>query len=411
MRRNRLNNFLAAAALMLPAGCAGVASGPAVGPVGPNIEAVAADAPAPYEGVRLDVIVPVFDPGIPEDPDDYEDAGVWPELRRAEANRFAIALQDELQHTGVFGDVHVTPTTAATGDLYVIGRILQSTGEDVEIEVTATDIGGTRWMTRRYEHRVKEHFWEDPRNEGKDPYRPVMQRAAQDVAEMVRERPDRDLTELRRIAELRFAETFSGESFSNYLRRDGQSYTLTALPDRDDPMLARTRAIRVQDGLFMNRMQRHYAGFVQHTDASYTAWQEHALLASKGRREAESSAFWQRAAGLGLATLGAAAVLGGVVAGGNTGKAVALGGVAAGLGGVYALSESFKSSAEGEVHADVLSELGESLNIEVTPQNIELEGTTAELTGDANEQFRQWRAFLRKIYAAERVPETKIPLR
>jgi hypothetical protein len=42
---------------------------------------------------KLDVIIPVFDPGLPEDPDDYDEENIWPELRRAEANLFAYKLK------------------------------------------------------------------------------------------------------------------------------------------------------------------------------------------------------------------------------------------------------------------------------------------------------------------------------
>ncbi len=409
MRRKTLTNVVAAVAVAMLAGCAGLSSGPVVGP---RIDPSEDEVIVPYRGVRLDVVVPVFDPGIPENPDDYEAEGVWPELRRAEANRFAVALKRELQTTGVFGDVHVMPTASATGDLYVNGAIVRSNGEDLEIEVTVVDINGEHWMSRTYEHRVKEYFWEDLRNAGKDPYRPALRRVAEDIADLVKDRTEQELTTLRRVTELRFARIFSKEAFSEYLEDDGRSVTLTALPDRNDPMLLRTRAVRVQDGLFMDRLQSHYAGFVQRTDSSYTAWQEHAMLASKNRREAEGDAFWQGVAGAGLTVLGLAAVVASAATNNPAASAGSLiGGVAAAIGGVALLEKSFKSSAEGEVHADVLSELGQSLNIEVTPQNINLEGTTTELTGDANEQFRQWRTFLRDLYAVERVPDVPIPLR
>ena len=32
---------------------------------------------------RLDVVIPVFDPGLSESAKNYEDDGIWPELRRA----------------------------------------------------------------------------------------------------------------------------------------------------------------------------------------------------------------------------------------------------------------------------------------------------------------------------------------
>jgi len=382
-------------------GCAttGTTTGPSVGPRSASTTGAHDGA---YGGVRLDVIVPIFDPGLPEDPDDYEKEGVWPELRRAEANRFAVGLKQALQDTQVFGDVRVSPDAEATGDLYVIGAIEKSNGQDVKIAVEAVDISGKRWLRKRYRHRVKEYFWRNPRNAGQDPYQPVFDDVAADVAALVKKRPQPKLTELRRIAEIRFAKSFSEDAFEEYVDERGGRVTLTALPARDDPMLERTRAIRVREGLFMDRMQTHYEAFAQRTDASYAAWQEHSLTEVKARNEARGKALVQGVVGAALAIGGAyAAIEGGRDY--NTGQEVA--GVGAAILGGVLIAKSFETSAQGKVHAEALSELGESLDLEVAPQVVELEGTTAELTGDAREQFRQWRAFLRRIYAEERTPE------
>ena len=404
MHRNPSSILLAAALAML-AGCAtmGTTPGPSVGPG--SASPTAGETDVAYEGVRLDVIVPVFDPGLPEDPDDYEKEGVWPELRRAEANRFAVALRQALQDTQVFGDVRVSPDTEATGDLYVIGRIEKSNGQDVKIAIEAVDISGRRWMRERYRHRVKEQFWRDPRNAGIDPYQPAFDEVAEDVAALVEKRSSRELTELRRIAEIRFAKSFSEAAFAEYVEERRGRITLTALPAAGDPMLERTRAIRVREGLFMDRMQTHYDAFAQRTDASYAAWQEHSLTEVKARNEAHGRALVQGVVGAVLAVGGAYAAIKG---GGNYDPGTEVAGVTAAIAGAVLISKSFESSAEGRVHADALTELGESLDVEVASQTVELEGTTAELTGDAREQFRQWRAFLRRIYDEERTPESTI---
>ena len=57
---------------------------------------------------------------------------------------------------------------------------------------------------------------------------------------------------------------------------------------------------------------------------------------------------------------------------------------------------------------DALAELGESIDMELAPQVIEFEKKTVELTGTAREQFAQWRAFLKKIYAQESVPDVQL---
>ena len=395
------SSVILAAALAALAGCVtmGTTSGPSVGP---RSAASAAASHGVYQGVRLDVVVPVFDPGLPDDPDDYDKEGVWPELRRAEANRFALALKQALQDTQVFGDIRVSPDTEATGDLYVIGAIEKSDGQVVRIAIEVVDIGGKRWMRDRYRHRVKEYFWRDPRNAGLDPYQPVFEEAAADVAALVEKRSARELTELRHIAEIRFAKAFSEDAFAEYVEERNGRVMLTSLPDRGDPMLERTRAIRVREGLFMDRMQTHYAAFAQRTDAGYAAWQEHSLTEVKARNAARGKALVQGVLGAALAVGGAyAAIKGGRDY--NPGQEVA--GVTAAIVGGVLIAKSFETSSEGRVHGEALSELGESLNVDVAPQVVELEGTTAELTGDAREQFRQWRAFLRRIHAEERTPE------
>ena len=103
---------------------------------------------------KLDVIIPVFDPGLPENPADLKDDSIWPELRRAEANRFAYKLKEHLERSGEFGAIRVTPDETATGDLYILGRIEESTGEDVEIEIIVLDIAGKVWLTDSFDHEV-----------------------------------------------------------------------------------------------------------------------------------------------------------------------------------------------------------------------------------------------------------------
>ncbi|MCY4468006.1 MAG: hypothetical protein OXC08_04740 [Thiotrichales bacterium] len=399
------SSVLLAAALSVLAGCVtmGTTSGPSVGPG--SAAPAAGETDVAYEGVRLDVIVPIFDPGLPEDPDDYENEDVWPELRRAEANRFAVALRQALQATQVFGDVRVSPDSEATGDLYVMGRIEKSNGQDVKIAIEAVDISGRRWLRERYRHRVKEQFWRDPRNAGIDPYQPVFDEAAEDVAALVKRRSSPELTELRRIAEIRFAKSLSETAFAEYVEERGGRVTLTALPDRSDPMLERTRAIRVREGLFMDRMQTQYEAFAQRTDPSYAAWQEHSLTEVKARNEARGRALVQGVVGAALAIGGAYAAIKG---GGEYDPGTEVAGITAAIAGGVLIAKSFESSAEGRVHADALTELGDSLDVEVASQVVELEGTTTELTGDAREQFRQWRAFLRRIYDEERTPENSI---
>jgi hypothetical protein len=86
----------------------------------------------------------------------------------------------------------------------------------------------------------------------------------------------------------------------------------------------------------------------------------------------------------------------------------AAGAIIGGVAGVSLISGSFKTSEETKVHREALNELGQSIDMSLAPQVIAFEKESVELTGDAREQFMQWRTFLQKIYAEEMTPDVKI---
>ncbi len=358
---------------------------------------------------RLDVIVPVFEPGLPEDPANYEEESVWPELRRAEANRFAWKLKETLEATGQFGAVRVTPDSEATGDLYVLGKIVESNGKEVEIDVLVMDISGRKWLDDSYEHEVVDTFHQDLRNDGKDSYEPLFTEVAQDIIEKLKKYKNKELADLHYLADLRFGANFSDAAFGQYMQESRGKISLIAKPSQDDPMYQRIKALRVRDQLFIDSMQANYTAFSDQMDESYKMWQEQSLIEVQAERAADR-ATWGKA--LGGALLIGLAVLSGV-AGANSDSsggtaAGATGAILGGMVGTKMIQESFKTSEEAEMHRDAINELGQSLDMELAPQVIAFEEETVELTGDAKEQFNQWRDFLQEIYAQEMTPDVQL---
>ncbi len=358
---------------------------------------------------RLDIVIPVFSPGLSEEAENYEEEGVWPELRRAEANRFSYKMKAALEKTGAFGAVRVVPDPTATGDLYVMGEIVESNGEDVEIKIDVHDISGERWFTRYFEHEVNPGFFKNIRNEGKDPYDPVFDKAANRVAQELEDYENAELKNLKRTAELRFGSSFNQYAFSDHLAVENGIAKLKSFPSENDSMLRRTRSIRVRDQLFVDNMQDIYQTFSNNMETSYLIWQEQSMLEVIAKREVEQEAMAEAA--LGLLAVGVAIVA--IAAGANsdnpgTSTAAATGGIIAGATGALLLQESFRTSEEAKVHRDALDELGESMDVELAPRVVAFEEKTVELTGTAKEQFAQWRAFLKKIYLEERTPEVQL---
>ena len=352
---------------------------------------------------RLDVVVPVFDPGLSKKAEMYAEPGVWPELRRAEANRFAHKLRLALEETGAFGAVRVTPDATATGDLYVLGAIEESNGETVAIDLEVRDSSNARWFGRSFEHAVVQGFYKNIRNKGTDAYDPVFARAAAYVVEQLDRQPDADLERLKLLTDLRFGASLTEEAFTNHLGREADHYVLTSYPSADDPMLRRTKDVRVRDQLFIDDLQDHSRAFSDKMDESYRVWQEHSLIEVEAQRKAKRRALLQGLAGAALVGLGIAAL-----STMPSSTAATTAGLAGGVVGAIMIGKGFQTSKEAKVHRDALNELGESIDVELAPQVVEFHEQTEKLTGDAKEQFGQWRAFLKKIYEQERTPEVDL---
>ena len=358
---------------------------------------------------KLDVIIPVFDPGLPEDPAKYDEENIWPELRRAEANRFAYKLKEKLETTGQFGAIRVAPDKTATGDLYVLGRIEESNGEEVEIKIEVIDISGKEWLDEVFHYEVVENFHKDLRNDGKDAYDPLFEEAAAEIVNKLSDHDFKEIEELHYLADIRFGTNFSENTFMRYMTVDGGEFTLVGKPSDDDPMLQRVRAIRVRDQLFVDGLQDNYASFSEQMNDSYLMWQEQSLIEMQAEREARRQAIGQALGGVLFIGLGVLAA----IAGGNSNavgssSAGATGAILGGMAGVSLISESFKTSDEAKMHRESLNELGQSVDMELAPQVIAFEKESVVLVGDAREQFMQWRAFLQKIYLEEMTPDVQL---
>ncbi|MBD3634044.1 MAG: hypothetical protein HUJ23_03975 [Methylophaga sp.] len=359
-----------------------------------------------YSGPRLDVIIPAFSPGLSEDEANYEEEGIWPELRRAEANRFAYKLKQALEDTGKFGAVRVTPDKTASGDLYVLGEIVESNGMDLEFDMEVVDISGKQWLDENIEHEVSEGFYKNPRNEGKDAYDPAFEEAANRIVAVLLEQQQRRLAELKQIADLRFGASFNEQAFLPYLNTDAQPMTVTAMPSDADPLFQRVKSVRVREQLFIDNLQQDYSGFSQQMEDSYLVWQKASFTEMQLRKEAKTKSWMKIAGGVLLVAAAIAAAASGEPYDNNIGADIAA--VAAGVGGAVLINSGFTSREEAKMHQDAINELGESVNLEMSPQVISFEEKTVELTGDVEEQFQQWRAFMAQMYELEATPETQL---
>ena len=350
----------------------------------------------------LEIAVLLFDPNIPENPADLEKFEIWPELRRVESNRFALNLKASLQDTNAVGRVRVVPGNEATSDLYVAGKILKSNGEDVEIHVACKDISGRKWCDKKFKHRVHASFYRDLRNKDKDAYEPVFVAAADYIIEKLGKRDAAYLRGLPVLKEIRFGNSISTETFAKYLDYKARYVELASLPASNDPMLKRIRNIRIQDQLFVDRLQAQFEDFNYQVDDSYRVWQEQSLHDVRTARELRRKAQGQK-------FLGALLLLGAAVGAANADSSAEEVATAAALvGGAMTLSQGFQNSNEAKFHRDSINEIGQTADSAVAPHVIRFEEETKELKGTADEQYRQWIELLREIYLLEETPQVQL---
>ena len=69
--------------------------------------------------------------------------------------------------------------------------------------------------------------------------------------------------------------------------------------------------------------------------------------------------------------------------------------------GVEQLRASYAQRDEASLHIETLSELGQSLEEELTPSVIDLQDRTITLTGTVRDQYSEWRKLLADMYYLE----------
>lgn len=359
--------------------------------------------------IYLDIVIPVFNPGLPVasdgsiDYDEVDERGIWPQLRRAEAKRFAVQTKKALEEIGTFGAVSVVPSPNAAGDVFVLGTIHESNSEIVEITATIIDATGTVWGQKDFEHRVSKGFFRDSMNKEKNPYGKIFKDIGDYVFDTLKAKSEQEKTRVKDIANVRYAQMYSPEVFGQYVSTEvGKSngvetylHTLNGMPSEDNKMFARIETLKAQDQLFVDNLQEQYLAFDENTKEPYRAWQRETLPEAVAAREAEEKRNTSAMIGTGLAVLGV------LLNKNSNSSAGELGTVAAGLGAAYFVKDSLDKNSELKVHKASLDEIGENLDITLTPSVMEFNDEVVELTGTAGEQFDQWRAHLKKIYDLE----------
>jgi len=378
----------------------------------PKVHAIQAQTEIP-DDYLLDVGVRVLDPGIPQeiahDAEKMAGKRIFPDVRRAEARFFAEMLRDTLESSGQWGAVRVIPGNAEFVDVIVTGRILESSGKEMSIEISVRDSTGRRWVDAR---TGEPRRYESPADVGsylteealklRDPFQNVYSVVANDILAARNLLQPAELANIRRVTELRFANDLAPQVFGGYLAQDDQGiYRIARLPAADDPLLQRIMRIRERDGALIDTVSDYYTSFSDQLSEPYGNWRrysyEEIVKEEKLRAQARTRLI------MGAVAVAGAVLLPGQCRGGDYNcrrieNAARTGAVTGGIAGILS---GLKKKGEAQIHTAAIRELANSFQSEVAPQVVEVEGRTLKLAGTAEDQYREWREMLKQMYLEE----------
>ena len=346
------------------------------------------------EDQLLDVGILVFDSeDISEK--EAEDEGTNNDIRQAESHFIPYHLKNTMNQSSQWGAVRVIPGETDSVDLLVKGKILESNGEYLGLQVDVTDATGENWFSKKYRAEASRSSYADIRLGEKDAFQYLYNTIANDIAEFKHNLSANDIRKIRTTAKLKYAADFAPEAFDGYLVENKKGVIfINRLPADDDPMMQRLLKIREREYMYVDTLNQQYDLFYNDMWPSYENWRNLNMTERQAMKEIKKRALTRQLIG---ALLVAGAIAAGSVDSINTG-ALQTGMII--IGGQVIIS-GFNISKEAEIHEAAIQELSDSFSGEMKPIVMEFEGKQYELTGSAEEQFNQWRELLRKIYYAE----------
>ena len=316
----------------------------------------------------LDVGLVIFSPGIPLDESLHSQMGIFPDIRKAEAQFMPVLLRQVLLEANAWGVVRVLPDKQVSSELLVTGKIRQSDGSRLVLEVSAWDATGRQWLDKTYTDTASERDY--PATEGSDPYIDLYRSIANDLLAFRLRLDRRELQTIRQVALMRYAASLSEEAFGSYLQQDSDGiYTVVRLPAEGDPMMARVERIRNQEHLFVDTVDEQYVNLYEEMAPTYSLWRQYGREQSLYLQDYEVRAQTKDRIGQ--------------------------------RGTFTAMEQTYNTYKQIKIQEQDLDEMAQGFNNEVAPTVMEASGKVFRLSGTLESQYNEWRGILREIFAIE----------
>lgn len=313
---------------------------------------------------NLNVSIRIFDSDVAVASSVYQAAA---QVRSVERRYLPFVLKSTLDRTRFWGAVRVMPRPDPSAEVLVEGRILESSGVELQLDVRVVDATGHVWIDQVYHDGADDIDYASDPNYVADPFQDIYNRIANDMHAVLAVIEDDEYEELLNIAMVRYGQTLSPDAFDRYVRREGERFVLSGLPAKDDPLLTGIQRVRDSEYLFADSVDAHYEGLYRTIGPTYAWWRYYGYELMMGNEKLEQID----------ATRGAT------------------------RGSWYAMERIYKTFKEAKMNQDALRELTESFDRETAPISAEISGRLVELSGTLDAQYETWRRILGEMYRSE----------
>ena len=334
---------------------------------------------APSANALLEIGVQVFSTAQKE-AEEYE-IGDWvfDEIIQKETQFLPHLLKNTLVDSRQWGAIRVIPDRDPSLDLIVEGQIVQSDGETLELQIRAFDSSGREWLNKTYaDQSIQEEYPESTRFTLEntfdainfvDPFQDIYNRIANDLVAVRTNLGEQTLRDLNLVTDMLYAGDLSPSDFSGAVKENEDGLlVIDRLPSLDDPMMARVADMKYRHHLFIDTVDEYYQTLYEDIQPAYVLWRRYSIdqitEIETSQQEASQSDYGSSS-------------------------------------GFLSLSQRYDRFKWSKIFEREFNDLAAGFNNELAPAFLELNSQVHGLTGTMEQQYREWRGILRRLFELE----------
>ena len=333
----------------------------------------------PSANALLEVGVQVF--GTAQNEAGEYEIGDWvfDEIIQKETQFLPHLLKNTLVDSRQWGAIRVIPESDPSLDLFVEGQIIQSDGETLELQIRAFDSSGREWLNKTYaDQSIQEEYPESTRFtldntfdaiNFVDPFQDIYNRIANDLVAVRTNLGEQTLVDLNLVTDILYASDLSPNTFLGAIKANEDGLLIVdRLPSLEDPMMARVADMKYRHHLFIDTVDEYYQTLYEDIQPAYVLWRRYSIdqiaEIETSQQEANRSDYGESSSFL-------------------------------------SLSQRYDRFKWSKIFEREFDDLAAGFNNELAPAFLELNSQVHGLTGTMEQQYREWRGILRRLFELE----------